>query len=151
MTSRVKYSWEFPTYKYLISKKEDSSNLLKCTTNPSHFLPAATKLGQGNIFHKRVSVHRGGGVCHSACWDATPLGADPPGSRPPWEQTPRSRHCPPWEQTPPPPRSRHRPPWEQTHPPRMETPAYGQRAAGMHPTGMHSSVNFNFFQFIKLS
>ena len=44
----------------------------------------------------------------------------PPGSRPPW-----TRHPPP-EQTPPPP------------PPRKQTSVYGQRAAGTHPTGMHS-------------
>ena len=70
-----------------------------------------------------------GGVCLSACWDATTLpGADtpqsrhPPGADPP-EQTPGSRHPPPradtpWEQSPRsrcPPRSR--PPWSR-HPPR---------------------------------
>ena len=52
-------------------------------------LPAATKLGQGNVFTGVCdSVHRGG-VCLSACWDTTtPPGADiprdqtsPPGSR----------------------------------------------------------------------
>ena len=41
----------------------------------------------------------------------------------PWEQTP------PRDQTPPPP--------EQT-PPQEQTPAYDLRAAGTHPTGMHS-------------
>ena len=65
---------------------------------------------QGNIFAPVChSIHRGG-VCLSAWWDTIPLGAD----------TPRRRHPP--EQTPP---------WEQT-------PAYGQWAAGTHPTGMHS-------------
>ena len=66
-----------------------------------------------------------------------PLGADPPGSRPsqgadpppgpdtPPEQTPPGTT--PQEQTPPP-----------TRPPRKQTPAYGLRAAGTHPTGMHS-------------
>ena len=65
-----------------------------------------------------------------------PLGADtPPGSRhTPWEQThplgadtPRGSRHTPW--------SRHTP--EQT-PTRKQTPAYGLRAAGTHPTGMHS-------------
>ena len=91
------------------------------------FLPAATKLGQGNVFTGICdSVNRG--VCLSACWDT------------PQDQAPQSRHPP--EQTPPradppradcpgtrpsradtPPRSRHpprsRPPWKQT-------PVYGQ-------------------------
>ena len=79
-----------------------------------------------------------GAVCLSACWDT------PPRSRPPWEQT----HPP--EQTPPradtPPRSRY-PTGADTsqsrHPaPRKQTPAYGQWAAGTHPTGMHSCDHF---------
>ena len=76
------------------------------------------------------SVHGWGeGVCLSACWDTPP----------------RSRHHPPWEQIPP--RSRHPPP-EQTPPSTpdqtpllgKQTAAYGQRAAGTHPTStrMHS-------------
>ena len=54
---------------------------------------------------------------------------------PPWEQTPREQT--PQDQTPP--RSRH------PHPPPEQTPAYGQRAAGTHPTGMHSWFNMFFF------
>ena len=54
-----------------------------------------------------------------------------PQSRHPLDQTsPRSRH--------PLPRTRH-PPLRTRHPSsRKHTPAYGQRAAGTHPTGMHS-------------
>ena len=74
-------------------------------------------------------------------WDQTPLEQTPPqagrptpGTRHPPEQTP-----PPWEQTPPradtPPGSRHPP---QSRSPRKQTPAYDLRAAGTHPTGMHS-------------
>ena len=62
------------------------------------FLPAATKLGQGNVFT---------GVCdsvHGGCLPQCMLGYHPP------EQNPT----------------------------RKQTPAYGQRAAGTHPTGMHS-------------
>ena len=96
-------------------------------------LPAATKLGQGNVFTGVCdSVHRGG-VCLSACWDATPApGADtPPWTRHPQDQTPTH----PWDQIPP--------SWDQMPPradtpPGKHTPAYGQRAAGTHPTGMHS-------------
>ena len=71
-------------------------------------------------------------------WEQTP-----PGSRPPWEQTnPRSRHLPGADN---PPGSGHHPP-EQTppgsrptrsrHPPGKQTQAYGQSAAGTHPTGI---------------
>ena len=45
-----------------------------------------------------------------------------------------------------PPRSRHTP-QEQT-PPGKQTPAYGQRAAGTHPTGMHSCYNDNFTDYL---
>ena len=68
-----------------------------------------------------------------------PLGTDttPPEQTPsPQEQTPpppRTRQIPPPEQTPPPPRPRQTP-----SPPGKQTSAYGQRAAGTHPTGMHS-------------
>ena len=79
----------------------------------NRFLPAATKLGQGNVFTGVCYSVHGGGVWLSACWDTPPPpGADTPGSKhPPWEQTPpradtphRSRHPPgadtPREQTP---------------------------------------------------
>ena len=86
-----------------------------------------------------------------------PLGADPPrtDTLPP-DQTPQSIHPQsrlPREQTPPSPRPdtppgadppEHTPPPQQTppgpdtHPPGKQTPAYGLRAAGTHPTGMHS-------------
>ena len=87
-----------------------------------------------------------------------------PGSRPPWEQTPsRSRHPPeqtPLEQTPLPPWSRHHPP-EQTPPPGGDTPpeqttppdqtpAYGLRAAGTHPTGMHTCCQCYRGKFLKV-
>ena len=51
-------------------------------------LPAATKLGQGNIFTS-ICLSTGGrrGVCLSACWDIPP-----PPSR---HSLPRSRHPPP--------------------------------------------------------
>ena len=74
----------------------------------NQYLPAATKLGQGNVFTGVcASVRRGGGVCLSACWDTTP-----PRDQTPQKQThpPRSRH-PPSRTRPPlgpdPPRSRH--------------------------------------------
>ena len=71
--------------------------------------------------------------------EQTPPRADTPGTDPP-EQTSPLKQTPPWSRQHPradPPRSRH--PLEQTPPPpRKHTTAYGQRAAGTHPTGMHS-------------
>ena len=109
-----------------------------CQTRQS-LLPATTKLGQGNIFTsvcQEFCPRGGGGVCLSACLDTPPSpGADiPPGSRHPPEQTPHQEHTPPGTDTPP-----EQTPPNQT-PPRKQTAAYGQRAAGTHPTGMHSCL-----------
>ena len=89
------------------------------------------------------SVHRGGRGGLPQCM----LGY-PPGTRhtPPRADTttpPGTRHTtPPRDQAHPPLQSRHPPgpgtPPEQTPPPGKQTAAYGQRAAGTHPTGMHS-------------
>ena len=81
--------------------------------------------GQGNVF-TGVCLSTGGGVCLSACWDAIPL---PPDGEPPlgWRTPPwMENHPPPWDGEPP--------------PPGKQTPAYGLRAAGTHPTGMHSCI-----------
>ena len=127
-----------------------------CTLLLALLLQAATKLGQGNVFTGVCdSVHRGG-VCLSACWDTTPLEQTPPQEQTPprADTSPEQTHTP-WEQAPPeqksplpkqtPPQSRHPPaPWEQTPspppPPGKQTTAYGKRAAGTHPTGMHSCL-----------
>ena len=103
------------------------------------FLPAATKLGQGNIFTSVCQEFcTQGGVCLSVCWDA------PPEQTPPWEQTsPQTRHYHPH---PPPPGSRHpkehTPPVQTPPPTPDQTPAYGQRVAGTH--GMHSCFGWRF-------
>ena len=84
----------------------------------------------------RVSASVHAGIHHSPPPRSRhPLGpgtpqADIPPRADPQEHPPRSR--PPLEQTPP----RNHPP-EQT-PPSLQTAAHGQRAAGTHPTGMHS-------------
>ena len=66
------------------------------------------------------SVHRW--VCLSACWDT------------PWEQTPPQGADIPGVE---PPRSRQ--PTGSRHPPgAVHAGRYGQKAAGTHPTGMHS-------------
>ena len=76
----------------------------RAALNP--FLPAATKLGQGNAFTGVCdSVHGGGSASVHA--------GIPPRTRPP-------------------------PPDQADPPPGKQTAAYGQRAAGTHPTGMHS-------------
>ena len=70
-----------------------------------------------------------------------PPGADTPPSRPPSLR----------EQTPPPSRQPEQTPREQTPPPpREQTPAYDLRAAGTHPTGMHS-CHFITFVYVTVS
>ena len=54
----------------------------------------------------------------------------------PWEGGTPQEQTPPWEGAPP---QKEAPPQEQT-PPGKQTLAYGQRAAGTHPTGMHSCL-----------
>ena len=75
---------------------------------------------------------------HPPAADTPHPGADTvPQSRPPWRQThpppPRSRQPPPGADSPPGADT----PQEQRHP-QEQRPAYGLRAAGTHPTGMHS-------------
>ena len=101
-------------------------------------LPAATKLGQGNIFTsvcQEFCPMGGEGVCLSACWDTPPRDQPhhplPPGTShtPPGPGTPPPRpgtspgtsHTtpPPGPGTPPPPpQTRHTPPGPGTPPPR---------------------------------
>ena len=116
----------------------------------AHIYRPQRSCGQGNIFtpvcHSLCSW--GGGVFLSACWDTTP----PWEQTPPWSRHPQSRH--PQEQTPPhrtkytpgtkyTPRTKYIPLGPGTSPPGKQTPTYGQRAAGTHPTGMHSCFKVN--------
>ena len=79
---------------------------------------------------------QGGGVCLSACWDAIPPDGEPP---PDQADPPLDQADPPGaRQTTTPPGARHTPPGPGRPPPGKQTPAYGLRAAGTHPTGMHS-------------
>ena len=89
-------------------------------------LPAATKLGQGNIFTS-VCLSTGGEGCLPQCmlgytpWDQTPT----PQSRPPWgaDTPPDQAHIPGSRH---PPQTRHTPPEADTPgpgtPPRADTP-----------------------------
>ena len=86
------------------------------------------------MFLQACVCPQGGGVCLSACWDAIPPRdqADqtpPPGTSPPPMENPLRDGEPP---------------------PGKQTPAYGLRAAGTHPTGMHSS-SFLIFKRIFMS
>ena len=74
-----------------------------------------------------------------------PAGRNPPGpGRPPWTGrtppqqggTPRTRHTPLDQGEHPP---------DQADPPGKQTPEYGLRAAGTHPTGMHSCLSKDYF------
>ena len=135
---------------------------LPSTERPSCYRPQRS-CGQGNVF-TGVCLSTGGGVCLSACWDARPPQtrqtppdqADPPRTR----QTPPGpgRHPPPRLGRPPqlgrPPRDQADPsPRTRQTPPGKQTPAYGLRAAGTHPTGIHSClvVSVNTFIIIQKS
>ena len=87
-----------------------------------------------------VSTGGGRGVCLSACWDT------PPDQTPPLTRPPRIRHTPPGPGTPP--RIRHTPQDQAHPPPRKQTPAYGLRAAGTHPTWMHSFLSKCVQQYV---
>ena len=79
------------------------------------FLQASVILSTGGV---SASVHVG--IPPPWSRHPPPLGADTPEAYTP---------SPPREQTPP-----------RADTPRKQTPAYGQRAAGTHPTGMHSCL-----------
>ena len=95
--------------------------LSKCYYRPQR------SCGQGNIFAPVCHSVHGGGVVSQKALRQTPPAADTPPEKthPPGADTPS-------DQTPP----------DQTHPPPKQTPAYGLRAAGTHPTGMHSCLNY---------
>ena len=150
-----------------VKGKYCAENKRKIRTKSSNYLPSFGKWMCRIIFHlypviftgrnyvviKVIFSHlfvilfTGGGICLNACWDTNP----PP------EQThpPDQAHTPPGPGTPPDqappdqasPRTRH--PLRPDTPPAStplspeQTPAYGLRAAGMHPTGMHSCIMFN--------
>ena len=125
--------------------------------------PASVITGRNEVVAKvmflQVSVilSTGGGGWHpSMHWGRPPCGQNHrhPSihwGRPPWDQAdpppgpgrpPRTRQTP-WDQADP--HGPGRPPsQDQADPPRKQTPVYGQWAASMHPTGMHSC----FFLFL---
>ena len=121
-----------PTYQAMVPQGSATMGLFKVKAR-SHgaFLPAATKLGQGNVFTGVCdSVHRAG-VCLSACWDTTP-----PEQTPLWSRHPQSRH--PREQTHPP--GADTAPWEQTNPqsrhPLEQTPPGSRHPPDQTPPGL---------------
>ena len=96
-------------------------------------LRAATKLGQGNKFTGVCLSTRGGGYLVRS-WGVNLVwsGGCVPGRHPPGPATPPDQVPLPGPGTHP-PRTRYTTPPDQVPP-----PGYGQRAAGTHPTGMHS-------------
>ena len=96
-----------------------------------HFYRPQRSCGQGYVFtHVCHSVNQGG-LPQCMLEYHTSQEQTPPEQTPPQEQKPhRSRH-PAGADTPP----------QEQRPPRQQTPAYGQCAAGTHPTGMHSCIN----------
>ena len=98
-----------------------------------HFLPAATKLGQGNIFTGVCLSTGGRGVCLSACWDIPP----------------RTRQTPPGADTPTgpgrPPRSRH-PPGPGRNPP-GEADFSIRSTRGRYASYWNAFLFFDYFRF----
>ena len=108
------------------------------------------------VMFLQVCVCPRGGVCLSACWDAIPPGwrtpwvekpplgpgrPPTPHPQPPDGESPRDQADPPDGELPQmenPPRDQADPQMENPPPPGKQTPAYGLRAAGTHPTRMHS-------------
>ena len=84
--------------------KDDNFSPSLDVNGPTHFLPPATKLGQGNIF--RI-------VCQEFCLQG-PLGPDPPGTR----------HTPPGPDNLRP----------GTPPSTVHAGRYGQQVGSTHPT-----------------
>ena len=102
-----------------------------------HFTPITIITGRNEVVAKVIFLHLfvilfTGGICLSACWD------------PPQEQTPPREQIPPRSR---PPRADTTPPEQADPRPGKQTPAYGLRAAGTHPTGMHSCLNV-FYIFV---
>ena len=144
---------------FLASFYPDSRSVKNCNAKNfscMHSYRPQRSCGQGNVFTGVCLSTGGEGVCLSACWDARPPGpgrpprdqADipqtrqtpPPGTR----QTPLEPDRPPWDQADSPQDQAHTPldqadipPRTRQTPPGKQTPAYGLRAAGTHPTGMH--------------
>ena len=101
----------------------------------SHHYRPQRSCGQGNVFT---------GVCHSFCSQggrgsaSVHAGIPPPGTR---QTPPGTRQTPPGSDTPSGPGRHPPPPPGPGRPPQgKQTPAYGLRAAGTHPTGMHSCL-----------
>ena len=106
--------------------------------NKIHFYPPQRSWAKASV--SVILFTGGGGICLSACWDTQEQ--TPPRSRHPQEQTPPQEKTPPKSRHPHPPKAdtpqEQTPPQRADTPPGKQTPAYGQRAAGTHPTGMHS-------------
>ena len=130
----------------------DDARIPRGSANPggalTYYYRPQRSCGQGDIFTPVChSVHRGvpglGGWYPTRHWGRPPRpGTHPPGpdTPPPRPNTPppQTRHPPRPDTLPPSPWTRHTPP-DQT-PPGKQTPTYGIRVAGTHPTGMHSCL-----------
>ena len=111
-------------------------------------LPAAMKLGQGNVFTGVCdSVNRGGlpqcmlGYQHQSSWEQTPR------SRPPSRHTPQSRHPPGTRHPPGPdtPLGPDTPPGADTHPPEQTPPR--EADSGIRSTSGRYASYWNAFLF----
>ena len=107
---------------FLYSHHSNSAFHYEITDNRIHNYRPQRSCGQGNIF-TGVCLSTGGGGCLPHCM----LGCHTP---PPGWRNPPGWSTPPRMENPP--------------PPGKQTPAYGLRAAGTHPTGMHTCLMLSF-------
>ena len=128
-------SWQFHfSVKHKVEVGSRIKKVLRDTFSFSQIFTGRNEVVAKVMFLQVCVCPQGGGClpqCMLGCqapppdWVDTPgLGRHPPGNR---QTTPQTRQTPP--------RTRQTPPGKQT-------PVYGLRAAGIHPTGMHSCCTF---------
>ena len=110
------------------------------------FLPAATKLGQGNILTS-VCLSTGGGVSASVHAGIPPRSRHTPPDQvpsPPGADTPQTRHTHPWTRHPPPETRHIPPPWTRHTPPPREADCSIRLTSGRYAS------YWNAFLFVLL-
>ena len=117
-----------------------------CIKTPDFYRPQRS-CDQGNVFTS-VCLSTGGVSRTRHPPDQTHHPPRGPGRPPRTRQTPQDQTHPPRDQADPHRDQTHHSPSTRQNPPGKQTPADGLRAAGTHPTGMHSCRGY-FIDFKK--
>ena len=130
-------SWQF--HFSVKHKVEVGSRIKKVLRDTFSFSQIFTDRNEvvAKVMFLQVCVCPQGGGCLPQCM----LGCQAP-PPPRLGRHPRTGQTPPWEQADHPPDQADTPLDQADPPPGKQTPAYGLRAAGIHPTGMHSCCTF---------